>query len=412
MKKTLLTVLIIASSNSIAVPTFKSCDISINSPELGVGVLFDESCQQAYVLPPALGQATIVSTAPNANIGFCQSLQNKQETNRIISDYITDQDKKIKRNQKILQSIESRTIPSLEKKLTPLNLQSEIITSKIKSIEETRTETLKRVVTTKKKYLTCKQSSTNHEVDCKQELNIFKKERSKLVDIRHKIDTLTIKHYDNALQIKTINRQIDAEKNKAEKIKLSLHKDIDELNSLQNNIVDSYNDFAFLEGMTVGFNYNLPWQHLISEYKQLNPGIRFQAMPIKDVNFIFRNLESGVLTNEKQLPMTLSAGIPDKSTGLSVQPSIPLPPKKLSEQTINNISFYDLFAAQARFNLIGACPLVNSQGDFEEAVVKSLHNYLLPNAIFEYEVKVNYSYTSRESFLGSIIQHHVYNPLL
>ena len=44
---------------------------SVASPENGSGVLFDEDCTTAYVLPPIVGKAELAALAQNANLQFC-----------------------------------------------------------------------------------------------------------------------------------------------------------------------------------------------------------------------------------------------------------------------------------------------------------------------------------------------------
>ncbi|MCX4024941.1 hypothetical protein H0A36_24785 [Endozoicomonas sp. SM1973] len=394
MKKLALATLVAAATQTaMAVPTFKTCDTKIKAPELGTGVLFGNSCDHAYVLPPAIGDVTVTSVAPNANLEFCNSIDSLTESNKILVSYIEDEVKNYKENQNEIEKIVHEKMFVIAKELAPLEAQNEIITSKLEEQEKLRTEILKAIRTAKTEYIDCKESSVDAATECKEELAIFKEERSKLRDVRRKETTLINESYDISLQIKTLTKKMQAEQDKADQLKSTSVKSLAEINSLRKIIMDTYKEFALKEGMTAGITYALPWNELVNEYQRLNPGINFQAIPIKDSSFKFNTLQASSLeTAFRELPGALSVSVAGKHSGLFVEPNTLEAPQKLGDQSDKNIPFTDSISGQVRLSLMGACPLLDDEGNIKENASKELHSYLMPNAVLEYEVKVNRGY--------------------
>ncbi|WP_163834562.1 hypothetical protein [Spartinivicinus ruber] len=389
----LATLVTVTTQTAMAIPTFKTCDTKIKAPELGTGVLFGESCDHAYVLPPAIGDVTVTSVAPNANLEFCSSINSLTESNKILISYIEDEVKNYNENQNEIERIVYEKMFVIAKDLAPLEAQSEIIISKLEEQEKLRTDILKAIRTAKTEYIDCKESSVDAATECTEELAIFKEERSKLKDVRREETTLINENYDISLQIKTLTKKMQAEQDKADQLKSTSVKSLAEINSLRKIIMDTYKDFALKEGMTAGITYTLPWNELVNEYQRLNPSISFQAVPIKDSNFKFNTLQASSLeTAFRELPGALSVSVAGKRSGLFVEPNTLESPQKLGEQSDKNIPFTDSISGQVRLSLMGACPLVDHEGSIKEDASKELHSYLMPNAILEYEVKVNRGY--------------------
>jgi hypothetical protein len=63
------------ASNSASPSLNSNCRYVINTPPNGSGVLFDESCSIAYVLPPELGKAEIAALAETTNVQFCSAVK-------------------------------------------------------------------------------------------------------------------------------------------------------------------------------------------------------------------------------------------------------------------------------------------------------------------------------------------------
>ncbi|BBH52508.1 hypothetical protein [Fluviispira sanaruensis] len=57
------------------------CDFKgVNHPENSNGVMFDEECQNAYVLPPEVGKVTVSAVQQNLNLGFCSTMKIDQNS--------------------------------------------------------------------------------------------------------------------------------------------------------------------------------------------------------------------------------------------------------------------------------------------------------------------------------------------
>ncbi len=53
-----------------------NCAYAVSTPRNGMGVIFNDSCEVAYVLPPKNGSAEVVNLARTTNLQFCPAIKN------------------------------------------------------------------------------------------------------------------------------------------------------------------------------------------------------------------------------------------------------------------------------------------------------------------------------------------------
>ena len=58
-----------------------------------------------------------------------------------------------------------------------------------------------------------------------------------------------------------------------------------QLADLSANVMNTYDSFTRLTGVTAQLTYSIPWDAMIRKYQAANPGIVFQRLPIKSANF-------------------------------------------------------------------------------------------------------------------------------
>ncbi|MGI0116195.1 hypothetical protein [Zooshikella sp. RANM57] len=396
MKKILLASVILSVSQvSWAAPTFKTCSQKIKAPELGTGVLFDEGCNTAYVLPPVFGDVKVSGIAPNMNVGFCSNLKNTQEGTKAISASLQNYTKRLDEiNLQIQQEVYERVV-KLYTDLAPIEASKKIIEEEKAALSQRESLALEGVVTAKNDYLTCKKIAVEPLTECAEEYDAYKEGKAKYAEVSNLLNEKSREYFKTAREYETIMRQIEAEDKKVEKLTASQTAIVNKLNELEGYLLTAYKNYAGLEGMTASLAYYMPWMKLVDDYQQLNPGVNFVQMPIKNASFHVHTFNAELGDIAARLPAALSVRAAGITSGVLEKPSGDgTEPQRLKDPSNKKVMFGTSFSGQVRLSLVGACPLLDIQGNVKPDVTEQLHAYMAPNAFLEYEVKVRRGYTA------------------
>lgn len=275
------------SSHDNTNPSLNSkCPFTTATPLNGGGVIYDESCTMAYVMPPKTGTVAIDSISPTTNIQFCPSIKNVNQVATRTFDSIDVVSQKIQDMIKAYDPLDKELL-EMKVKLGIAKSKMEIAKKHLENadlqLQELRQTTRDARIT----YENCMEAVDN--VSClemkstwdkaKDSLNSFHKDyyRKKLTGA----ENATEDHNLLLARMNVLNsRYMDA---------LSPMLEMQErLASLGHRVMELYQDYVMLEGASGQIIWTVNWDGSLEDYRKVNPDLRvnWTRLPLKDVEFI------------------------------------------------------------------------------------------------------------------------------
>lgn len=394
------------SMNLYAIPSLNSrCNIRVKGPELGSGVMFDETCTTAYVLPPLHGSATVPNMLQNANLQFCPAVLKAgtvADKTMISSNIIAD---------RILNMI--KDFASLDKEIQDLRMQKaeaqpvyESLNDRVTS-ETNRSDALKEeFIKAKKDLKDCSDLATNAATECVTQNEEMARTKTAYLD--HKTNVLAPLE-ESFQEKKVIYNKLDLKITELSKRYTEGLTPIfelqDRLVDLNSKVMDLYKTYAPMEGVVSQVLFELNYPSLINEYQKLNPSMAFEQVPIK-AGMIFANGKSPSNYDLVSLPALLWSvvpGITDQKTGAAAMAPIRGPMQRLSlpgqtSPTINsNVGQLNSLSGQIALSLTGACNYFPTGADTNK---KSM-DFKSFAALLEANMKLTFEVGARRGYLAT-----------
>lgn len=376
------------------------CTYSLNTPQNGTGVLFDESCQVAYVLPPKSGRAEIGALAPSSNLQFCEAVNNVKATaeNSFKSMNIL--------SQKVVNMIADfepleQDVLELEKEASSAKVKMESAQHQLKEAENKISLMREDTRKARKSYEECVEDFSSSHALCLELKKSWDQEKEEINKFR-------------TGEYRNINNKADDTKEDLD-IKLGqlkIHKERyieaiapivdlqDRISSLNLKVMELYREYTKLEGATGIITWSVPWDTLLKDYKDANQNIPVQwaQLPIKEAQLVStvktesENSESITSLKSARIIGAKPTGFAGMGTGKAVagaQTTASVPSSETSLLFSNSIS------GQIVLTLAGACPYVATMNDGSYKDISGLTSHMLANLVYTYEVAARRSYTAR-----------------
>ena len=395
---------ILLSTNLYAIPSLNSrCNIHVKGPELGSGVMFDETCTTAYVLPPLHGSASVPNMLQNANLQFCPAVLKAgtvADKTMTSANIIAD---------RILNMI--KDFASLDKEIQDLRMQKaeaqpiyESLSDRV-TTENNRSDALKEeFIKAKKDFKDCSDLATNAASECVTQSEEMT--RTKTAYIEHKNNVLA--PLEESFEEKKVNyNKIDLKITELSKRYTQGLTPIfelqDRLVDLNTKVMDLYKTYAPMEGIVSQVVFELNYPSLINEYQKLNPSISFEQVPIK-AGMIFANGKSPSNYDLVSLPALLWSvvpGITDQRTGAAAMTPIRGPMLRLihppEASTVNNSGQLNSLSGQVALSLTGSCNYFPTGADTNK---KSI-DFTSFAALLEANMKLTFEVGARRGYLAT-----------
>lgn len=388
----------------------------IVNPAGGTGVIFDEDCTTAFVLPPETGRAHVAQLARNANLQFCPAvLQAGNTANSLMASIssVADQiNQLIKDYEPLRQQIVAAGEVLVDKTVAADRARAEL------QLEEQKLTTLQgEVLTAKSSYDTCQVLTPGQCAGAEQTWN-----QKKLAYVQQN---------DVVTQKRLVKLGADSELSQAQAEKQNLESRyanatapltplLAQLTTLNSTAFSLYENWAPLEGATGQIVYTVDWSTLTNAYASANPGtiqkgVTFRPVPISEGQFYatmkLPNADGSKLPG---IPALLSAVVPGAqpagpnhlSGGLvKIMPSVTdaSAPRPDVGGTLTGYGQFSGTAGvqgvsgQIVLSLAGACPYFpQGTASPDKSTINSdeLTAHMVANAMLAYDVKQRRKYSA------------------
>jgi hypothetical protein len=400
----------VASVTALVFPAFATPYMSpkcqpkgVVPPPNGAGVLFDETCSVAYVMPPVTGQAELSALAQNANLQFCPA---QLKVGKIAEKTVGAADKisaqlvsmidGFKPASDELSDLRSQVIGA---KATKDEAEGLLNDSKSKDkvlfdqIETAATSLKQCVVLVKDPNTECasQQSALDSaKADYKAFLPEIAKRETSSRAAKREFEILEGELQQKTTQYVTVTTPL-----------FDLQAKLFELN---NDIMDLYKQYSPLEGATGQIVYTIQWDTLVADYQKANPGLNltWAKLPLQDASFS-ATVRTGT-TTDLSLPAVLWSRVPGaKAAGPSsgVDGNVTIGPSATTPSGSNiadvAIGFGTSVSGQLALSLNGACPYFEAGVDVNKTAVDfpGFTAHLIGNLDYTYEMAARRGYTAR-----------------
>ncbi len=351
------------NQGAFAIPSLNArCNIKVKAPDLGSGVMFDETCTTAYVLPPLHGSASVPNMVQNANLQFCPAVL---KAGNVADKTMTSANTLADRIANMIKDFSS-----LDKEIQELRMQKAEAEPEYEALQEkfnretSRSEELKEaLIEAKKAYKDCTLLATDPTTECSNQSSEVENAKTAFADhLRNVLSPLE----DNFLEKKQAFKKLDnkiAELSKQYTEGLTPVLDLQEkLFDLNARVLDLYKTYAPMEGVVSQVLFEVNYPSLINEYQKLNPGITFEQAPIK-AGEIYANGKTPSNYDLVSLPALLWSvvpGITDQKTGAAsmrpvLGPMIRLVRSSPTPPINNNVGQLNSLSGQVALSITGAC---------------------------------------------------------
>jgi len=373
----------------------------IQHPEGAQGVLFDEDCQTAYVLPPEEGRSRMTALEATSNINYCRTvnklptLTEKMVTSlEIVGDKVLAMIKDFEPQNQELQELRENT--------DNLNADYEMVKSQFEALEVEESELKQNYINAKQDYNDCLELN-----DSEPELCNDKKSNVEIAKTEWR--GLKLGEY------RTIQRTMQAKKNALDKSRRALARQTEDLTAsldplyslqekvfgLKDQISTLYNEYGPMRAVTGQIVFSVEWSKILNDYQRINrdAGVNFVKVPIIDAKIHATAYVDG---GKKQvgIPTLLHAAIPglgklgteaigEGDTEIKPDESVPVEVQSVA------LGIGDAaVSGQMTLSAVGACPYFpeGDQTKRDEITGDEMTGYMTVNAVYEFPLKARRKY--------------------
>lgn len=397
---------LVVSTPALAVPFVSpKCNLpEIKAPYNGAGVVFDEHCTTAYVLPPVNGVTSVEGISRNANIQFCPSVL---KVGNIAASTMRSHETLAKQMEDMIAGYKplENNLASLRADLAKASAKQELEKDNLDSVKEEKATLLESLRELKENLGLCLDTATEPGACSSLENKVAEADNALKVFLVEKLNPA-------ARSYRTAKSETSRLTNELNDFNTLLNDSLapilalkDQINNLNNQVFDLYKQYAPLEGLTAQILYTIEWDKLVEGYRNLNPNtnLHWVRVPVKDAT-LTASVKTVSQQTQSELPALLKSVVPGaKPRGLNISPDVKdlkteNPPTTPSPVNIGDVTigFGNSVSGQISLSLTGACPY------FPEGLDKSVQSldfkdfsaHLVANSIYTYEMAARRGYTA------------------
>lgn len=371
-------------------PKCNSVKGDLKHPKNAQGLVFDEDCTTAYVLPPDFGSVRIEAIAKSSNLNLCPTVNKIPSMNHRFIEMI---DKILTRIENLMESFDPQ-----KKELEELREK----TDKARAGLARREEKFHRISREYETLLEEKKSSSRDLKHCKSDENSACAEEQRTFDnAKEDFKTFYTSQYlpsheayeDAKFELKSLNAEYSYRSNEFSESLQPLLTLQSQARELSVELFNLYKDYAPIQGLTGQAVYNVPWSDVLNSYNEINSssGLSFVKVPILSSQIYASAKVDG---KDAYLPVLLHANIPGVKDFSSEF-------KDLGSESLGNEVGLGLgdatFSGQIALSLIGACPYFPEGVSSKRDAIKEsdLTAHIVANAVYSYPMKARRSYTAK-----------------
>jgi hypothetical protein len=390
------------TSGGSAGPSMNSkCNYTLATPRNASGVIFNESCDIAYVKPPKLGTAKITSLMRTTNLQFCGAVKS---IDPIANRTVKSMDILSQKVQEMILAFEPLDQELLNMKLELATAKSEMDSAKKQLMEaEIKVQDLgKDINNTRQAYENCLQiNSSDHPVcfELKTAWDEAKNEGGKF--------------YSGEYAEKRSNAFYATENYDLLAGRFTVHRDrytdaIAPMLGLQERLIELsfktmelYREYTKLDGAIGQIVWSIPWDRLLDDYRRMNLSLRvnWSPLPIKEAELVSTVSNLGTVADLGSIPAIKSSSIPGARhtgfAGMGNGQEVIGAQLEASAPTQATVIFGNSVSGQIVLTLVGACPYFDDIEDRTNVDIDDLTATMVNNLVYTYELAVRRSYTAR-----------------
>ncbi len=373
---------------------------NIVHPENAQGLLFDQECRTAYVLPPETGSVELSNFARTANLDFCPAVLELAETSASISGSIKTVAAKIENMISDYEPMEERLIElrairdSADAKLQDkkrLFDDAEIVLSGHKT----------EIIEAKDSYGEC--VLINSPEECQLEANNIKTAKQAYITYKRDVYNPAKREFREA------QTDFDLADRDVKRTTELLSESLDPLFSLLDRLYDLelrraqfYKEYAPMRGLDGQLSYRVQWAQIQNQYRELNQdsGLFFTKVPLISARVASSAFIDGT---DNPLPVLLHASIPGSQGDYANFPDGEVTIEPLNEENLPRPQPFlgpgDAgFSGHITLSNVGACPYFpEGRNTLRSDTINhnELSSYLVVNALYTYPIKTRRKYSAR-----------------
>lgn len=395
---------IACSQSLLAAPALNpKCKVpNLSNPKNASGVLFDETCSTAYVLPPTQGKAEIKGLTRTTNLNFCPAVK---QAGKVASKTLESADIAAGKIKEMISNFQP-----LDNDLIQIRDELAILKAKKDAASETknRVDNILKELKSDYKELALKVDECFFDLaKGRTTAAVCNSLKSSQDDLDQKIEYLRNGEHRSAVRTALQTQQdFDGKANLlAERDALYINATkplfelLDKIFELNSKINELYREYSAMDGSTGQLSYSVEWDQILEQYKQMNTNksLTWQKLPIKKANF-WAYVKQGQ-TDSTGIPALRWSRIPgDNPIETSGIKSLDQKPSSSDQDQLASVVFGNSISAQIGLTLAGACPYFTDMNTVDRNVnAQELTAHMVANAGYTYELQARRSYHAEYS---------------
>ncbi len=372
----------------------------IKHPDGAQGVLFDEECRTAYVLPPERGDASMSAMAVTSNINYCSSVNKIPKVSERLVNSIDEVARKIEVMIKDFEPQEQRLV-DMRAARDKAQAENNLIKGQFETAEKQLEEYKQGIVAANSALDDCLTLNSSAPEKCEEQQKAKSLAESqwrsyKLGEYRSFKSAYDQSKYNLEIAENDIARQTSQLAENLEPLYDLQLKIFD----LRTQLSDLYKEYAPLRALTGQVVFSVEWANILNQYAELNQssGLDFIRVPVISAKVHATAYVDGN-RNQVGIPVLMHAAIPGlgdmgvsvPSANPEVAPDVDVPPQVAS--TALGIGDAAI-SGQMTLSAVGACPYYPQGVDTVREDISSdeLTAYLTVNAEYEFPLKARRKY--------------------
>ncbi len=387
---------ILVSAGASAAPAAEPhCKTKVVNPAGAAGIMFDEDCHTAYVLPPVTGKASVSAVAPNTNLNFCPAVN---QAGVVASKTIASAGVVADKIAAMIKGFDplNKDLQDLQDKLAVASADKDAAAATLANDQIEQQEHISQIGVANSAYQTC--VALNSPAQCEEALRDLNAEKAEYrTFIVNKLGPDQQKQIATQAAFDALSFSYTRKTKNLADATAPLFDLQAKLAELSNSVEQAYVHYAPLEGFTAQLTYSIPWDTLLTSYQAANPTLDFVRLPITEAKFSATAMINNVATS---LPAILAYAIP----GMPKQGAIPAPPAggflrlgfgKGGDVGPAYMPFGSSLSAQIVTSLTGSCDFYpNGYSGGVVGNINELTAHVTANLNYLYEIKARRGYTA------------------
>lgn len=384
-----------------ASPSLNSqCRYRLTTPHNGAGVMFNELCTIAYVLPPKIGTAEIASLARTTNLQFCPAVKS---VGQVASRTFNAMNIISLKLEQMIHDFEP-----LDQDIINMRLEIAAARTKMDSAKkrfedaETYIQELRQITReARQSHESCIEDYAADHPSCLSLKTAWDQAQEDVGDFKrgeYRESRASANHTKEEYEL--ISARYNVMRNRYTEAIMPMIELQDKLTDLSARVMDLYSEYTQIEGATGQIMWTIPWDRLLNDYRQANRGLAvdWQRLPLRESELVtsIRTVENGsILPSITGLKSALIPGArPTGFAGMGAGQKVNGPQLEPSLPTQASITFGNGVSGQIALTLAGACPYFDGIDDRTSININELTSYMTANLVYSFDVAARRAYVA------------------